>query len=161
MSFEDRLKQAIQRGEQLGVERAKAEKSKAWSEEDCRRRHSQLRLSLSEYIESCVKRLPDYFPGFRYETMYGEGGWGGACSREDLKLSAGSRSTEYSRLELTIRPYSQTLRVVELAGKATIRNKELFSRSIFDPIQESGEAKFRQLIDAWVLEYAEQYAAKS
>ncbi|ADB15312.1 hypothetical protein Psta_0625 [Pirellula staleyi DSM 6068] len=160
MSFEDRLKQAIERGQQLGVDRLKVEQARTWSEEDCRRRHSQLRLSLSEYIETCVKRLPDYFPGFRYETMYGELGWGGACAREDLRLSSGSRSNEYSRLELTIRPYSNNLRVVELAGKGTIRNKELFSRSFFEPVQEAEEPKFKQLIDAWVLEYAEQYAAK-
>ena len=160
MSFDDLLKKAIERGQQLGVDRARQEQAQSWSEEECRRRHSQLRLSLSEYIETCVKRLPDFFPGFRYETMYGEHGWGGACSREDLRLSGGSRSNDYSRLELTIRPYSPGLRVVELSGKGTIRSKELFSRSFFEPVQEAEEPKFKQLIDAWVLEYAEQYAAK-
>ena len=128
------------------------------TEEECKRLHSKLRLSLSDQIESCIKRLPNYFPGFQYETIYGDRGWGGACSRDDLRFSPGSRATDYSRLEMTIRPYT-SLHVLELAGKGTIRNKEAFNRTYFERLQEVDEEKFHNLIDAWVLEYAELYAA--
>ena len=61
---------------------------------------------------------------------------------------------------MTIRPFS-TYQVVELAGKGTIRNKEFFNRNYFEKIEEADIAKFSELIDLWVLEYAELYSAKS
>ena len=130
------------------------------TEEDFRRLHSQYRLALSEHIETCLKRLPNHFPGFQYETMFGDRGWGGAVSRDDLRLSRGARSTDYSRLEMTIRPYS-SLHVLDLAAKGTARNKEIYNRNYFEPLEDASAAKFSELIDAWVLEYAELYAAKT
>jgi hypothetical protein len=159
MGFDDRLKAAIERGQRRGDAAAQDAAARAMTEEDFRRLHSQVRLALSDHIEACVKRLPNYFPGFQYETMYGDRGWGGACSREDLRLSRGVRSNEYSRLEVTVRPYS-SLHVLDLAAKGTIRNKEVFNRNFYEPLAEADEEKFRQLIDAWVLEYAELYAAR-
>jgi hypothetical protein len=159
MGFDDRLKAAIERGQRRGDAAAQDAAARAMTEEDFRRLHSQVRLALSDHIEACVKRLPNYFPGFQYETMYGDRGWGGACSREDLRLSRGVRSNEYSRLEVTVRPYS-SLHVLDLAAKGTIRNKEVFNRNFYEPLAEAEEEKFRQLIDAWVLEYAELYAAR-
>jgi hypothetical protein len=117
-------------------------------------------LKLCEHIEECVKRLPQHFPGFQYETIYGERGWGAACSRDDLRLSkGGGRSTNYSRLELTVRPFS-SINVLELAGKATIHNKELFNRNFYEKLEDVDVAKFLELVDAWTLEYAELYAAR-
>jgi hypothetical protein len=160
MSFDDRLRQAIERGHLRGDAAAREAAARAMTEEEYRRLHSQLRLALSEHIESCVKRLPNFFPGFQYETMYGDRGWGGACSREDLRLNRGARTNEYSRLEVTIRPYSP-LHVLDLAAKGTIRNKEVFTRNFFEELEGADEQKFRELIDAWVLEYAEMYAART
>ena len=160
MSFDDRLREAIDRGHKRSEILARQAAAKAWSEEEYRRLHSQVRLTLSEHIESCIKRLPNYFPGFQYETMYGDRGWGGACFRDDLVLSRGSRATNYSRLEVTIRPYS-SLHVLDLAAKGTIRNREVFNRNYFEELATADEAKFRELIDVWVLEYAELYTART
>jgi hypothetical protein len=49
---------------------------------------------------------------------------------------------------------------VELSGKGTIRNKEAFTRTYFEKIEDADPQKFLQLIDAWVLEYAEMYASQ-
>ncbi|MEX2174239.1 MAG: hypothetical protein WD872_07745 [Pirellulaceae bacterium] len=160
MDFDERLKAAIQRGHRRGDDAAHEAAAQALSEEDFRRLHSQHRLSLSEQIETCIKKLPNFFPGFQYETMYGDRGWGGACYREDLRLSRGQRTNEYSRLEVTVRPYS-SLHVLDLAAKGTIRNKEIFSRNYFEPLADADVQKFHDLIDAWVLEYAEMYAARN
>jgi hypothetical protein len=160
MSFDDRLREAIERGHKRGETAARDAAAKALTEEEYRRLHSDVRLRLSEHIESCVKRLPNYFPGFQYETMYGDRGWGGACFRDDLRISRGARSTDYSRLEVTIRPYS-SLHVLDLAAKGTIRNREVFNRNFFEELEAADEQKFRELIDAWVLEYAELYALRT
>jgi hypothetical protein len=61
---------------------------------------------------------------------------------------------------VTIRPYS-SLHVLDLAAKGTIRNKEVFNRNFFEELETADEPKFRELIDAWVLEYAEMYAAQT
>jgi hypothetical protein len=159
MNFDERLKAAVERGQRRGDAAALDAAARAMSEEDFRRLHSQVRLALSDHIEACLKRLPNFFPGFQYETMYGDRGWGGACFREDLRLARGVRTNEYSRLEVTVRPYS-VAHVLDLAAKGTIRNKEVFNRNFYEPLAEADEEKFRQLTDAWVLEYAEIYAAR-
>jgi len=160
MSFDDRLRQAIDRGHERSQKAAREAAAKALTEEEYRRLHSARRLALSDHIESCVKRLPNYFPGFQYETMYGDRGWGGACFRDDLRFDRGVRTTVYSRLEVTIRPYSH-LHVLDLTAKGTIRNKEAFNRNVFEELESASEERFRDLIDAWVLEYAELYAART
>lgn len=158
--FEARLKKAIERGERRGDRRAKEARAKALSEAECRRLHSRYRLELSERIEQCVKRLPNHFPGFQFETIFGERGWGAACRRDDIgPLRGGQRVSYYSRLEMTIRPYSE-LHVLDLAAKGTIRNKEIFSRNHFEKLDEVDPDNFKHLIDTWVLEYAEMFAAR-
>ncbi len=47
------------------------------------------------------------------------------------------------------------------AAKGTIRNREAFNRNYFEELATADEPKFRDLIDAWALEYAEMYAAKT
>jgi hypothetical protein len=160
MSFDDKLRQAIERGQKRGDAKAHADHQQAMTEEEFKRLHSTYRLDLSEHVESCIHRLANHFPGFRYETMLGDRGWGAACYRDDLRIARGARSSVYSRLEITVRPYSQTLHVLELTGKGTIRNKEAFNRTWFEALEEASVEKFRDLIDAWVLEYAELYAAR-
>jgi hypothetical protein len=158
-NFEDRLSKAIERGQTRNAAREHAERLKQLTAEELKQLHTRYRLHFSEHIEQCVRRLPQHFPGFQCETVFGERGWGVACSRDDLVPGpAGRRMSSYSRLEMTIRPYSPAL-VVELAAKGTIRNKEIFNRQHFELVNEVDEDTFLNLIDAWVLEYAEQYAA--
>jgi hypothetical protein len=60
---------------------------------------------------------------------------------------------------MTIRPYSP-LHVLELNAKGTIHNRELYNRQHFEPVADADPATFIELIDTWVLEFAELYAAK-
>jgi hypothetical protein len=160
MGFEDRLRKAIERGQHRSDAKRDEQRARQLSEDELKSLHTKYRLALSDHIETCVQGVPQHFPGFRVETMYGDRGWGAACSRDDLRLGpAGRRGNDYSRLELTIRPYSP-LQVLELAGKGTIHNKECFNRTYFEKLADVDPDKFQELIDAWVLEYAELYAAK-
>src|SRR5438445_559849 len=101
MDFDQRLEKAIERGQRMGDAQAKAAQQQAVSEEECKRIHSQYRLALSEHIESGLRRLPDHFPGFRYETVVGDRGWGAAVSRDDVGRGLdGGRRNFFSRLEM-------------------------------------------------------------
>jgi hypothetical protein len=159
--FEKRLEKAIQRGQRASDARAQAEAEKALTEQELRRLHTQYRLELSEHIENCLRKLPQYLPGFQCETVVTERGWGAAVSRDDISIRPGqTRSTLFSRLEMLIRPLSD-LYVLELAAKATVRNKEVFNRNHYQKLADVDQASYSQLIDRWVLEFAELYAAKS
>ena len=121
--------------------------------------HSEYRLELTEYIEQCLRQVVDQFPGFLMESVMAEEGWGTAVRRDDLGLvSGGGRENFYSRLELVVRPYSQ-VHVLELATKGTIRNKEIYNRNQYQRLGEIDLDSFKELIDLWVLEYAERFAA--
>lgn len=160
MDFKDRLERAIQRGQRSSDEEARARAEQATSEEEFRRLHSQFRLELSEHIEQCLRELGRHFPGFRYETMVGDRGWGGAINRDDFSLVEGRRSNLFSRLELVVRPFTAS-HVLDLNAKGTIRNRELFSRAQYQRLSEVDLQLMTDSIDRWVLEYAELYAAKS
>ena len=160
MDFRDRLEKAIERGEHLSSARQRENAKRALGEEELKRLHSQYRLQLSEHIEQCLRELPDHFPGFRYETLFGDRGWGAAISRDDAgRQRSNLRDNFFSRLEMTIRPYS-AYHVLELAAKGTIRNKEVYNRNHFQPLTEADPTTFQQMIDHWVLEFAELYAAQ-
>ena len=158
--FESRLESAITRGKKRAEWKASQERQKELSEEELRRLHTSFRLTLSDRIEGAVHRVADHFPGFRQESLYGDIGWGSACFRDDLRIESGRRNNEYSRLEMMIRPYSD-LRVLDLKGKGTVMNREVFNRSFYVPVAEVEIGEFQQLIDSWAIEYAEMYAAKS
>ncbi len=159
--FDQRLQRAIQRGQRAGSARAEAEAQKAISEHELRSRHSQYRLELSEHIERCLRRLPQHFPGFRFETIVSERGWGAGVSRDDVQVDPHRKRTNYySRLEMLVRPVSQYF-VLDLAAKATVWNRELFNRNHYERLAEVDLESFVELIDFWVLEFAQQYAAKS
>ncbi|MEX0711308.1 MAG: hypothetical protein WD278_03095 [Pirellulales bacterium] len=159
MEFEKRLEKAIERGQRAGDAQARAAAQQAISEEELKRLHTQYRLELSEHIERCLKKLPDHFPGFRYETVVGDRGWGAAISRDDVGRPDGGRRNFFSRLEMTVRPYS-TYHVLELSAKGTIRNKEIYNRTHFQRLGEADPQSFTEMVDLWVLEFAELYAAK-
>lgn len=158
--FESRLESAISRGRQRATHQASEERKKELTEEEKRRLHTTHRLSLSERIERAIQRVSDHFPGFLQESMYGEVGWGAACFRDDLRIEQGRRTNQYSRLEMVIRPHSDS-NVLDLKGKGTVLNRELFNRNFFAPISDVNVSEFENLIDAWAIEYAEVYAAKS
>ena len=157
--FNERLEKAIERGHQRGTARAEAKAEKAVSEKELARLHSQYRLKVSEHIEACLRKLADHFPGFRFETIVGEKGWGAGISRDDINVRSGRRTNLYSRLEMVIRPVSE-YHVFDLGAKGTIRNKEVFNRTHFQRLQEADTTTFSEMVDLWVLEYAELYAAK-
>ncbi|MGC6446133.1 MAG: hypothetical protein ACON5J_06880, partial [Rubripirellula sp.] len=114
--FESRLESAISRGRQRATHQASEERKKELTEEEKRRLHTTHRLTLSERIERAIQRVADHFPGFLQESMYGEVGWGAACFRDDLRIEQGRRTNQYSRLEMVIRPHSDS-NVLDLKGK--------------------------------------------
>ena len=161
MDFQQRLEKAIERGQRLGDARAQAEAEKALSEKELQRLHSQYRLELSERIERCLRQVVDHFPGFRFETVVNERGWGAAVSRDDLQVKPNRNSTNcFSRLEMVIRPVSPYC-VLELGAKATVCNKEAFNRSHYQRVTEVDPTTFTERIDNWSLEFAELYAARA
>lgn len=160
MDFKQRLQRATERGNQARDAAEAAEAAKAMSEEEWRRLHSQYRLELNDHIESCLKQLADNFPGFNFETVVEESGWGASVRRDDLSLNAGRRDNLFSRLTITVSPHSE-YHVLDLKAKGAIRNKENFSRNHYQLLKEADLDSFRQLIEHWTLDYAEQYAAAS
>lgn len=158
--FNSRLESAISRGKQRAERHASIQREQELSEEELKRLHTTYRLALADRVEAAVHRVADHFPGFRNESIYGEAGWGSACYRDDLRIQGGRRENQYSRLELVIRPLSD-LKVLELKGKGTVMNRELFNRSHYAQVTDVDQEEFEQLIDAWSIEFAELYAAKS
>ena len=161
MDFEQRLKKAIARGRRTGDAQARAEAEKAMTEKELRRLHGQYRIELTERIEACLGKLPRHFPGFQLQPVVSERGWGTAVSRDDLDIRPGQgRRNRFSRLEMVVHPVTDAF-VLELTAKATIRNKELFNRTHYQRLDEVDLHAFTELVDLWILEYAEGYAAKS
>lgn len=161
MDFEKELEAAIERGQSQSAAKNSADKLAAQTKEDLRNKHNEFRLNLSEHIEQCLDRLSNHFPGFQYETLYGHKGWGGAIARDDIDRGPdGKAGTFFSRLEITVKPQNE-FNVVNICGKGAIRDKEIFSWNHFEDISSAEESAFRSMIDKWVLEYAEQFAARS
>ncbi|MCO6044026.1 hypothetical protein NG895_08905 [Aeoliella sp. ICT_H6.2] len=158
MDFRKRLQLAADRGMRTRSEREKKEAAEAYTEEEYRRLHSNYRLELSDHIEACLGQLADNFPGFKYETLVGETGWGGAVSRDDLEIDAGKRRNAYSRLQVLVGTFN-TYHVLEISAKGAVRNKENFNRQHYAKLDDADLDDFRQLIERWVLDYAEHYAA--
>lgn len=131
------------------------------TEDEFKNLHSKARLELSEHIETCLRRLPEVFPGFQFETLVGTEGWGAKISRDDVAPASGKGLMRvYSRLEMVIRPYSAS-HIVELVARGAIRNKEVLSRSHFQMLAQFDQESFGELIDQWVLEFAEKYSARA
>ncbi len=159
--FEQRLQKAIDRGRRIGRQRAQAEAQAALSEAELRALHTQYRLELCDYLETCLRKVQGHLPGFRFETILSDRGWGAAVSREDFRSRRETSSNDlYSRLELLIRPFS-SYAVLDLAAKATVRDRELFNRNFFQALGEVDVEAFRETIDRWIVEFAETYAART
>ena len=158
--FEQRLQRAIDRGQKSRETQGQAEGEKQATAEDFRNLHSKLRLSLSDHIEGCLRRLCDHFPGFEFSTVMNEEGWGARITRDDVNLNSGTNRNLYSRLEVLVRPFSDA-HILEVTTKGTIRNKEALNRSSYRFLTEATEEGLQETIDGVVLEFAEQYAAKS
>jgi len=160
MDFEDKLEQAIQRGQDRNAAKANSQKKTELSKEAIRNRYNEIRLNLSDHIEVGLKKIASHFPGFEYETIYGAKGWGGALSRNDLDRGPdGKAGSFFSRVEMTVRPQNE-FNVINIVGKGTIRDKELFVWNHYDSIAQSNQAEFIQMIDNWLLQFAEQFAAR-
>jgi hypothetical protein len=159
MDFEQRLKRAIQRGQHQKDLKGRVAAQKEMSEEEFRQLHSAIRLELTEKIEKGLRKLADHFPGFRYQTIVSEDGWGARISRDDFAIEDGRKSNVYSRLELLIRPFSEA-HIVELVAKGTIRNKEIISRNHFQFLDKADVDSYKELIELWILEYAEKYSSE-
>lgn len=161
MDFEQRLQKAIARGRRTGDARARAEAERAMTQKELRRLHGQYRIELTEQIERCLAKLPLHFPGFDLKPVVSERGWGTAVTRDDVDIRPGQgRRNRFSRLEMVVPPVTDAF-VLELTAKATIRNKELFNRTHYQRLDEVDLHAFTELVDLWILEYAEVYAAKS
>jgi hypothetical protein len=161
MDFDKRLKRAIERGQQARDVKSREQAEQQLTAEQLRNLHSGCRLELSEHIEDCLKRLADHFPGFRFETVVGEEGWGAKISRDDFAIKpGGERANLFSRLEMVVRQFSQA-HIVELAAKGTVRNKEVLNRTHFQFLSQLDVESFSELIDLWILDYAEQYSARA
>ena len=158
MSFRERLQQATERGKQTRAAQLNEAAAKALSEEECKRRHSQYRLMLTEHIEKCLGEMADNFPGFRMETVVEGSGWGSAVTRDDIRLEAGRRGTFFSRLQLVVGPYN-SYHVLDISAKGTVRNKEVLSRTYYQQLADVDLQSFRVLLEQWVLDYAELYSA--
>ena len=159
MEFDQRLRRAIERGQQTRESRDQARRADQLSSEELRNRYSESRLELSEHIEACLRKLADHFPGFSYESILNDEGWGARITRDDLDFVHGQPPTNrYSRLEMLVTPLGSKP-IIELVAKGTIRNKEVLSRRHYQQLEQVDTESFAELIDLWVLEYAEQYAA--
>lgn len=159
MEFQDRLKQAIDRGNLLRARRDQEAARRELSLEERRAIHSQARLDVSDRIEARLRQLADNFLGFQYEIVFGDEGWGARVTRDDLKVDSRRQSESlYSRLELVVTPLSSTP-IIEVLAKGTVRNKEVFHRKHYQQLELLDMAALEQIVDSWVVEYAELFAA--
>jgi len=158
MEFRERLQKASDRGRQAREARLSEAAARAMSEEECRRLHSNYRLTLADYIEKYLRELADNFPGFRVESIVDETGWGNAVNRDDIAITNGRRQNVFSRLKVVVSPFNK-YEVLEIVAKGTVRNKEAFSRNHYQRLADVDIECFRELIELWVLDYAEIYAA--
>jgi hypothetical protein len=160
MDFEQRLQKAIQRGTQSRAQTDRADIEHKLSVEESRNLYSKARLELSEHIETSLKKLVDYFPGFDFSSIVDDTGWGARITRDDLMVRPGRvQESQYSRLEMTVTPRG-TADIVEVSAKGTIRNRETIHRKHFQRLSQLDLAVFKDQLDAWILEYAEAFAAQ-
>lgn len=160
MDFESELEKAIQRGQERTAAKNSLKKQAEVSKEDVRNRHNEFRLNLSDYVENGLRKLAIHIPGFDYDIIYGAKGWGGALSRNDIDRGPDGRAGSFfSRIEITVKPQNE-FNVVNIVGKGTIRDKELFAWNHFESILEAKQDDFEKMIDNWILQFAEQFSAR-
>ncbi|WP_437186578.1 hypothetical protein SH668x_003734 [Planctomicrobium sp. SH668] len=161
MNFEDRLRKALQRGEKARDDRGRAALEHELSQEELRALHSRYRLELSEHIELCLKKLVDHIPGFKFQSVVSEEGWGGRITRDDLHFVPGRPpESRYSRLEVLITPFG-SIGILEMSVKGTVRNREVVNRKQFQQLNQLDLDAYKESIDLRILEFAEQYAGSN
>lgn len=159
MTFDDRLRKAIERGEKTRDARGKEALARELSQEELRTLHTRYRVDLTEHVESCLLKLADHLPGFKHQSVYNEDGWGARLTRDDLVLTQGkSPESRYSRLECLISPFTP-IGILELVIKGTVRNREVMNRKHFQKLADFDIESFIELVDLRVLEFAELYSA--
>ena len=158
--FGDRLDKAIDRGRRIKERSERRARGEKMSREEAKSRHTEGRLALTEAIEAGLKAVVDRFPGFEFSSVYAEDGWGGRIRRDDLNLGGRGAREQYSRLELVVPPLGEAA-ILSLAGKGTVRNKEVFNRTHFQKLEDLDLDAFKETLDLWVIEYAERYSATS
>ncbi|MCA8995876.1 MAG: hypothetical protein KDA80_02795 [Planctomycetaceae bacterium] len=160
MDFQDRLKRAIERGEKTRDAQGRQAREAELTLEELKSLHSGFRIDLTDHIDQCLHGLVDQLPGFRFQSLVGEDGWGGRVTRDDLQLQPG-RSAEslYSRLELLVTPFSSNASILELTVKGTVRNREVLNRKHYQKLDDFDLDSFKELVDLRVLEFAEKYSA--
>ncbi|HMO85788.1 MAG TPA: hypothetical protein PKC18_12815 [Lacipirellulaceae bacterium] len=157
MDFRERLHRATLRGQQARDAKAAEEAARALSEAECQRLHRDYRGDLLDHIERCLKQLAENFPGFVYADIANERGWGAGIRRDDLAIVAGRRDNLFSRLEIVVSPHNQ-YHVLDMTAKGAVRNKENFTRNHYQLLKDADLDAFRNLVEQWVLDYAELYA---
>ncbi len=184
MDFDQRLESAIQRGQKQRTAQGEAAAAKALTEEELRNRHSSARINLSDHIEKGLKKLADHFLGFRFETILDESGWGARISRDDVTFGSSKARTDvtpkrgsltsfitesvpaarrtenlFSRFQMVVKPYSEATKIIAIHAKGTIRNKEVVNNSHYQLLTELDEKGLSDMLDNWLIEYAERFAA--
>lgn len=156
--FTKRLESAIERGKQAADQQASTQRKREQTEEELRERHSEYRRHLCNKIEKSINQLADHFPGFRSESVYDEEGWGSAAYRENLHIEDGRRETKFSRFQLVVRPCSDLL-VLDIKGKGTVNNREVFNRAHYCKLVDVEIADFEKCVESWSIHFAEIYAS--
>jgi len=165
MDFEQRLQQAIQRGRQANSAEDQARAERILGTEELRKLHNTHRLQLSEHIDACLQKLKSHIRGFQLSTIMNDEGWGAELTRDDLgpaAIGSGNKNSFvrlFSRLVLVVKPFN-TAHVVEVAGKGTVRNKEVLNRSQYVRLPDGDVTTLQQALDQWVLEFAEKFTAQ-
>ncbi len=160
MNFDNRLKRAIERGEKTKDAKGREARAKQLSLAELRTLHSGYRIEMTEHIDQCLKKLVDHIPGFRFQSVVGDEGWGGRVTRDDLQLAPrkGAESL-YSRMEVLVTPFSPESAILEVTAKGTVRNREVLNRKHYQKLDRFDLDSFKELIDQRVLEFAEQYSS--
>lgn len=160
MNFDNRLKRAIERGEKTKDAKGREARAKQLSLAELRTLHSGYRIELTEHIDQCLRKLSDHIPGFRFQSVVADEGWGGRVTRDDLKLTTGKGAESlYSRMEVLVTPFQSEGAILEVTAKGTVRNREVLNRKHYQKLEEFDLETFKEIIDQRVLEFAEQYTS--
>jgi hypothetical protein len=156
--FRDRLRKAIQSGEQEREQRKDDEREARQRALRREALYDRYEYALCDHIQSCLEDLCEEWPGFKLTPATGEKGRGFAIDRDDrVRSTGGGRDRRYSRLELTVRSHTKG-HFLEVLAKGTIRNKEVIRRSEDDRVETLDPGLMKKFIERVVMEYARAYA---
>ncbi|OHB78196.1 MAG: hypothetical protein A2W31_06670 [Planctomycetes bacterium RBG_16_64_10] len=160
MDFKQRLEKATERGQRARTANAREQAARALSAAEFDRLHANYRIALCEQIENRLRQLADHFPGFQFDLIVSDRGWGASVHRDDVgRGPRGQRDNFFSHLEMVVSPHGQ-YHILELRAKGTIRNKEIFNRCEYQLLNEVDIDRLVDLVELWALQYVEQFAAQ-